>query len=67
MAAYRANIVGVVFQSYNLIMQRTALQNVELPLIFSGHAPAVRCNLSHEPVSSAQRSRDAILTYFTSR
>ena len=42
MAEYRASVVGVVFQSYNLIPHRTALQNVELPLIFVGHAPAVR-------------------------
>ena len=42
MAAYRSNVVGVVFQSYNLIMQRTALQNVELPLVFAGYAPGVR-------------------------
>ena len=42
MAEYRASVIGVVFQSYNLIPHRTALQNVELPLIFGGHAPAVR-------------------------
>ena len=42
MAAYRSSTVGVVFQSYNLILKRTALQNVELPLIFAGQAPGLR-------------------------
>lgn len=42
MAAYRSASVGVVFQSYNLIVHRTALQNVELPLIFAGQAPGER-------------------------
>ncbi len=36
LAAYRRNTVGFVFQSYNLIPTMTALQNVELPLVFSG-------------------------------
>ncbi len=42
MAAYRSGTVGVVFQSYNLILRRTALQNVELPLVFSGQTPKDR-------------------------
>jgi predicted ABC-type transport system involved in lysophospholipase L1 biosynthesis ATPase subunit len=36
MAAYRRDTVGMVFQAFQLIPQRTALQNVELPLILSG-------------------------------
>ncbi len=36
MADYRLRCVGVVFQSFQLIPQRTAAQNVELPLIISG-------------------------------
>lgn len=36
MADYRLNSVGVVFQSFQLIAQRTAAQNIELPLIISG-------------------------------
>ncbi|MBD3237011.1 MAG: ATP-binding cassette domain-containing protein [Candidatus Eisenbacteria bacterium] len=36
LAAYRAREVGVVFQSFNLITHRTALQNVELGLLFLG-------------------------------
>ncbi len=36
LAAYRLDTVGMVFQSYNLIPSRTAVENVELPMIFAG-------------------------------
>ncbi len=36
LASFRSNTVGMIFQSFNLIGTRTALQNVELPMIFSG-------------------------------
>ena len=36
LATYRREKIGFVFQSYNLIPTLTALQNVELPLVFSG-------------------------------
>src|SRR5262249_59089740 len=32
----------MIFQSFNLIPSRTALQNVELPLLFAGVAPRQR-------------------------
>lgn len=35
LSMYRANRVGMMFQSFNLIQQRNALQNVELALYFS--------------------------------
>ena len=35
LARYRRFGAGMVFQSFNLIMARTALENVELPLIFA--------------------------------
>ena len=35
-AAYRLGTVGMIFQAYNLIHARTALENVELPMIFAG-------------------------------
>jgi ABC-type lipoprotein export system ATPase subunit len=35
-ADYRRDVVGMIFQSFNLVASRTALQNVELPSIFSG-------------------------------
>lgn len=40
MADYRLKTIGIIFQSFQLIPQRTALQNVELPLIMN-RVPAV--------------------------
>jgi ABC-type lipoprotein export system ATPase subunit len=42
MALYRLTSVGMLFQDFHLIPTRTALQNVELPLVFAGIAPAKR-------------------------
>src|SRR5947208_1785694 len=39
-ARHRRDSVGLVFQSYHLIPSRTAAQNVELPLLFTGTPPA---------------------------
>jgi len=36
MAEYRLKSIGVIFQSFQLIAQRTAAQNIELPLIICG-------------------------------
>ncbi len=36
LARYRSASVGMIFQSFNLIPSRTALENVELPMIFAG-------------------------------
>lgn len=36
LAQYRRETVGVIFQSFQLIPNRTAFQNVELPLILAG-------------------------------
>jgi putative ABC transport system ATP-binding protein len=36
LALYRRYGAGMIFQSFNLISSRTALENVELPLVFSG-------------------------------
>jgi ABC-type lipoprotein export system ATPase subunit len=36
LADYRLRTVGMIFQSFNLITSRTAIQNVELPMVFSG-------------------------------
>jgi ABC-type lipoprotein export system ATPase subunit len=35
-ADFRRDVVGMIFQSYNLVASRTALQNVEMPAIFAG-------------------------------
>ncbi len=36
LARFRSLSVGMIFQSFNLIASRTALENVELPMIFAG-------------------------------
>jgi predicted ABC-type transport system involved in lysophospholipase L1 biosynthesis ATPase subunit len=42
LARFRSVTIGMIFQSFNLIASRTALQNVELPMIFSGTSPRQR-------------------------
>ncbi len=42
LARFRSESVGMIFQSFNLIPSRTALENVELPMIFAGLAPRDR-------------------------
>lgn len=39
---FRRKCVGFIFQSYNLLPNLTALENVELPLIFSGESKRSR-------------------------
>ncbi len=39
---HRLATVGMVFQSFNLIPSRTALENVELPMVFAGRPPRDR-------------------------
>ena len=36
LSRFRSESVGIIFQSFNLIPSRTALENVELPMIFAG-------------------------------
>jgi predicted ABC-type transport system involved in lysophospholipase L1 biosynthesis ATPase subunit len=42
LARFRSRAVGMIFQSFNLIPSRTALENVELPMIFTGRPPRRR-------------------------
>ncbi len=42
LARHRLTTVGMIFQSFNLIPTRTALENVELPMIFAGRPPRER-------------------------
>lgn len=42
LARFRSTTVGMIFQSFNLIPSRTAFENVELPMLFSGYAPRQR-------------------------
>lgn len=44
----RGGKIGFVFQAYNLILQHTVLENVEMPLIYSGIEKKVRLERSLE-------------------
>ena len=48
LAVYRAQRIGMVFQSFNLIPHRTALQNVELALYFGDTPARERSHLAAE-------------------
>jgi predicted ABC-type transport system involved in lysophospholipase L1 biosynthesis ATPase subunit len=53
LARFRSAAVGLIFQSFNLVPSRTALQNVELPMIFAGLTRAQRR-------TEAQRALEAV-------
>jgi predicted ABC-type transport system involved in lysophospholipase L1 biosynthesis ATPase subunit len=42
LARHRLQTVGMIFQSFNLIASRSALENVELPMLFAGLPPRQR-------------------------
>jgi putative ABC transport system ATP-binding protein len=42
LAIFRNQTIGFVFQSFNLLPRLTALENVELPMIYGGVAPGER-------------------------
>jgi putative ABC transport system ATP-binding protein len=60
LAAWRANTVGFIFQSYNLMPVLTAQKNVELPLLLadmSGAERSKRASIALELVGLADRSK----------
>jgi len=80
---HRLTTVGMVFQSFNLIPSRTALENVELPMVFAGRPPRERRaaarqaleafglgdRLSHRPaeLSGGENQRAAIARALVNR
>lgn len=49
LAEIRNSKIGFVFQNFNLIPQLTALENVELPLIYKGTPASTRHKLAKKP------------------
>ncbi len=49
---HRLTTVGMVFQSFNLIPSRTALENVELPMVFAGRSPRERRAAARQALES---------------
>jgi len=47
-ALLRRNSIGFVFQGYNLLKRTSALENLELPLIYRGTPPADRHRLARQ-------------------
>ena len=45
---YRAKDIGVVFQSYNLLINTTAVENIVLSMNISGENPANKNELAYE-------------------
>ena len=52
MADYRLSTVGMIFQGYNLLSAKTALENVALPLLFSGSSRNERIAAATESMSA---------------
>jgi len=51
-ALLRRNYLGFVFQGFNLLARTTALENVELPLLYRGEPAASRHAAAHEALEA---------------
>ena len=54
LTSIRRNNIGFIFQQFNLIQTLTALENVEMPMIFNGSSPAKRRKKALELFGKAQ-------------
>lgn len=52
LANIRSKDIGFVFQNFNLLPRLNALENVILPLLYSGQAPKERINLAKQSLAS---------------
>jgi putative ABC transport system ATP-binding protein len=52
LADIRNTRIGFVFQSFNLIPRTSALENVELPMVYAGMAPPERRELARQALDS---------------
>lgn len=50
-AAHRLHNIGIIFQSFNLVFSKTALENVMLPLIFAGKSKSERIKLAEDALN----------------
>lgn len=51
-ARFRSTAVGMIFQSFNLIASRSAIENVELPMVFTGRARRDRLAAAREALEA---------------
>jgi len=52
LAQFRLATVGMIFQAYNLIPTRTAIENVELPMILAGRSPPERRHAARQALEA---------------
>jgi putative ABC transport system ATP-binding protein len=83
LALYRRNMIGMIFQSFNLVNAYTALENVAFPLLFAGvvrrerrrraeellHAVGLETRKDHRPaeLSGGEQQRVAIARALVNR